>query len=54
MFLPERQIFYQFGSFSIYYGFFALLPIAYREKQASDGQSILNILRCRVPNDVFD
>lgn len=52
--LPESIYFYQFGYFSIYYAFFALLPIKYSDKHVSDGLAILEILRKQDPKDVID
>ncbi|GAF64650.1 hypothetical protein BTS2_1543 [Bacillus sp. TS-2] len=52
--LPETTYFYQFGYFSVYYAFFALLPIKYSEKHVSDGLAIFEILRNLDIKDVTD
>lgn len=38
--LPMHQFFYQFGYFSLYFIFFALIPIDYGENNPSDGKAI--------------
>ncbi|MGE6629776.1 site-2 protease family protein [Bacillus sp. NPDC077027] len=53
-FLPEHPFFYQFAYFSIYYVFFALLPVQFSENHPSDGQAIINIIRHGEPCDIID
>lgn len=53
-FLPEHQFFYQFAYFSVYYVFFALLPVQYADHHPSDGQAIVNIIRHGEPCDIID
>ncbi|KMK75212.1 membrane protein [Alkalihalobacillus pseudalcaliphilus] len=53
-FLPETAFFYQFGYFSMYYVFFALLPIKYSDTHVSDGLAIYEIIRNFEPKDVTD
>ncbi|MED1564189.1 hypothetical protein P4U44_20170, partial [Alkalihalobacillus alcalophilus] len=52
--IPETTYFYQFGYFSVYYVFFALLPIKYSEKHVSDGLAVYEILKNFDPKDVTD
>ncbi|MFS0592792.1 hypothetical protein AB1L05_14480 [Cytobacillus horneckiae] len=52
--IPETSYFYQFGYFSAYYVFFALLPIKYNDEHVSDGLAIYEIFRDIDPKDVFD
>lgn len=52
--LPEHQFFYQFAYFSVYYVFFALLPVQYADHHPSDGQAIVNIIRHGEPCDIID
>lgn len=49
-FLPEHQ----FADFSVYYVFFALLPVQYADHHPSDGQAIVNIIRHGEPCDIID
>ncbi|ALC92313.1 hypothetical protein AM500_22970 [Bacillus sp. FJAT-18017] len=43
--LPENKFFYQLGYFSVYYIFFALLPVDYGKNNPSDGKAIYLALR---------
>lgn len=53
-FLFKHIFFYQFVYFSVYYIFFALLPIKYGKNHYSDGMSILTIIRTGKKPDLFD
>ncbi|MBS4202684.1 hypothetical protein KHA88_01145 [Bacillus sp. FJAT-49754] len=44
-YLPKHQFFYQFVYFSLYYIFFALLPIQYGKDHVTDGKAIWNIIK---------
>lgn len=50
----KHIFFYQFVYFSVYYIFFALLPIKYGKYHYSDGKAILTIIRTGKPPDLFD
>ncbi|MDQ0270913.1 hypothetical protein [Cytobacillus purgationiresistens] len=52
--IPETTYFYQFGYFSVYYIFFALLPIQYSDNHVSDGLAIYKILRNIDPKDIVN
>ncbi|MEK3886238.1 hypothetical protein [Bacillus sp. FSL K6-3431] len=52
--IPKHIFFYQFVYFSVYYIFFALLPIQYGENHYSDGKAIISIIRTGKPPDLFD
>ncbi|HEY4551976.1 MAG TPA: hypothetical protein VIG80_02165 [Bacillaceae bacterium] len=53
-YLPKHLFFYQFVYFSVYYIFFALMPIQYGEGHYSDGLSILYIIKRKKPADIVD
>ncbi|WP_096187847.1 M50 family metallopeptidase [Evansella halocellulosilytica] len=44
-FLEPHIFFYQFVYFSLYFMFFALLPVEYGEGHPSDGKAIFDVLR---------
>lgn len=52
--LPKHLFFYQFVYFSVYYIFFALLPIRYGKGHYSDGLAIIHILRKNKPAKLID
>lgn len=51
---PKHLFFYQFVYFSVYYIFYALLPVQYGDNHYSDGKSIMTIIRNGTPPDLFD
>ncbi|WP_100330249.1 hypothetical protein [Bacillus xiapuensis] len=51
---PKHLFFYQFVYFSIYYVFFALLPIDYGENHPSDGKAIFSVLKYGKTYKKFD
>lgn len=53
-YLPKHIFFYQFVYFSLYYIFFAILPIQYGEEHYSDGKAIWNIIKNGKPTDIID
>ncbi|OCA83183.1 hypothetical protein A8F94_18885 [Bacillus sp. FJAT-27225] len=52
--LPTHQFFYQLGYFSLYYIFFALLPVNFGEDNPSDGIAIYLALRYGYSFKEFD
>ncbi|RBW69839.1 hypothetical protein [Bacillus taeanensis] len=52
--LPSHLFFYQFAYFSIYFTFFALLPVQYGENHPSDAKAIYDVIRYNKPCDPID
>ncbi|TMW70632.1 hypothetical protein [Alteribacter natronophilus] len=53
-FLPPHMVFYQFAYFSLYFMFFALLPVEYGEGHPSDGKALYDVLRYGTGRDPLD
>lgn len=49
-----NAFFYQFSYFSVYFVFFALLPVKYAENHSSDGRAIYDVLKYGKTCDTFD
>lgn len=52
--LPPTLFFYQFAYFSVYFVFFALLPVHYGKGHPSDGMALIELIKYGTKNDLID
>ncbi|MRX73105.1 hypothetical protein GJU40_13230 [Bacillus lacus] len=53
-YLDPKMYFYQYAYFSVYYAFFAVLPIQYGENHPSDGKALYDVIKYGTRCDLID